>query len=84
MKKFIYFIIVLFMACLVVTIAYAELVIDIEAHIDGRDQLIINRNTAAVAPFRFCSCRSSHRCKFTYNHLYDREWVDRERVGVAS
>jgi len=45
MKIFIHFILTLFIACSVGSIAYAETVIDIEAHIDGRDQLIINRNT---------------------------------------
>ena len=55
MKKFIYFMIVIFMAYLVGAIAYAEMVIDIEAHIDGRDQLIINRNTLQWHHFDFAA-----------------------------
>ena len=45
MKMLINFIIALFMAFLLGTIAHAQMFIDIEAHIDGRDQLIINRKT---------------------------------------
>jgi hypothetical protein len=45
MKKFIYFISALFIAWLLGTVAHAEIVIDIEAHIDGQDQLIIKANT---------------------------------------
>ena len=45
MKMLINFIIALFMAFLLGTIAHAQMFIDIEAHIDGRDQLIINSNT---------------------------------------
>jgi len=45
MKKFIYLISALFMVCLIGAFAHAEMVIEIEAHIDGLDRLIIKGNT---------------------------------------